>query len=210
MFKCIKLLVALIVLSLLVFAGHSLLLDKAGRYLFKKDELKPADVIVVLAGEEKERIQYGVRLFKEGWSRKDRIVMSGGPAVGDRSSAALMKEYAAHLGVPAGDILTEERSRSTEENALYTKTLLDRKGYTSIILVTSPYHSKRASVIFRAILGRRWKIIDAPCEPSWFSFDGWWRKPRDRDTVLSEFSKFLRIWIFGVGTEAPGRNQDAT
>lgn len=210
MFRCIKLLVALIVLSLLVFAGHSLLLDKAGRYLLEKDALKPADVIVVLAGEEKERIDYGVRLFKDGWSRKDRIIMSGGPAVGDRSSAALMKEYAAHLGIPARDILTEALSRSTEENALYTRKLLLKKGYKSIILVTSPYHSKRASVIFRKILGRNWKIINAPCEPSWFSFDGWWRRPRDRDAVLSEFSKFLRIWIFGVGTEAPGRDHDAT
>jgi uncharacterized SAM-binding protein YcdF (DUF218 family) len=209
MFKCLKLLVAGAIAFLLVFAGHGVLLDKAGRYLLKKDELKPADVIVVLSGEEKERINYGVRLFKDGWSRKDRIIMSGGPAVGDRSLAALMKEYAAHLGVPPRDILTEDRSRSTEENALYTKKLLDRKGYKSIILVTSPYHSKRAAVIFGEILGGRGKIISAPCEPSWFRFDGWWKRPRERDTVLSEFSKFLRIWIFGVGKEAADRDHEA-
>jgi uncharacterized SAM-binding protein YcdF (DUF218 family) len=209
MFKCLKLLVAATVAVILVFAGHTVLLDKAGRYLLKKDELKPADVIVVLSGEEKERINYGVRLFKDGWSRKDRIIMSGGPAVGDHSLAALMKDYAAHLGIPARDILTEDRSRSTEENALYTRKLLSRKGYKSIILVTSPYHSKRASVIFRDILGGHWKIVSAPCEPSWFSFDGWWKRPRDRDTVLSEFSKFLRIWIFGVRKELPDRDHDA-
>jgi uncharacterized SAM-binding protein YcdF (DUF218 family) len=209
MFKCLKLLVAATVIFFLVLAGHGFLLDKAGRYLLKKDELKPADVIVVLSGEEKERINYGVRLFKDGWSRKDRIIMSGGPAVGYRSSAGLMKEYAAHLGIPARDILTEDRSRSTEENALYTKKLLSGRGFKSIILVTSPYHSKRAWVIFREILGAQWKIINAPCEPSWFSFDGWWKRPRDRDTVLSEFSKFLRIWIFGVEKEAPARDHGA-
>lgn len=208
MFKCLKLLVAATLAFFVVFAAHTFLLDKAGKYLLKKDQLKPADVIVVLSGEEKERIKYGVRLFKEGWSRKDRIIMSGGPAVGDRSLAALMREYAVHLGIPAGDILTEDRSRSTEENALYTKKLLDRRGYKSLILVTSPYHSKRASIIFREILGGHWKIINAPCEPSWFSFDGWWRRPRDRDTVLSEFSKFLRIWLFGVRKEAPDRDRD--
>ena len=92
MFKCIKLLIAVIVLSAAVFAGHSYVLGKAGRYLLKKDELKPADVIVILSGEETERIEYGVKLFKDEWARKNRIIMSGGPAVGKHSWASLMKE----------------------------------------------------------------------------------------------------------------------
>lgn len=199
MFKCIKLLIAVIVLSAVIFVGHSFLLGKAGRYLLKKDELKPADVIVVLSGEETERIEYGVKLFKDEWARKNRIIMSGGPAVGKHSWASLMKEYAEYLGVPGKFILTEDRSRSTEENAIYTKELLGKYAYKSMILVTSPYHSERASIIFKRIMGDRIRVISAPCENSWFNFDGWWKRRRDRDMVLSEFSKYIRIWIFGVG-----------
>lgn len=199
MFKCIKLLIAVGILSAVVFVGHSYLLGKAGRYLLRKDDLKPADVIVVLSGEETERIEYGVKLFKEEWARKNRIIMSGGPAVGKQTWASLMKEYAEYLGVPGQYILTEDRSRSTEENAVYTKELLDKCGYKSMILVTSPYHSERSSIIFKRIMGDRIRVISAPCDNSWFKFDEWWKRRRDRDTVLSEFSKFIRIWLFGVG-----------
>lgn len=199
MFKCIKLLIAVGILSAVVFVGHSYLLDKAGRYLLRKDDLKPADVIVVLSGEETERIEYGVKLFKEEWARKNRIIMSGGPAVGKHTWASLMKEYAKYLGVPGKYILTEDRSRSTEENAVYTKELLKKYGYKSMILVTSPYHSERASIIFKRIMGDHIRVISAPCNKSWFKFDEWWKRRRDRDTVLSEFSKFIRIWLFGVG-----------
>jgi len=198
MFKCVKLLIALVILSAIAFFGHSLVLGKAAKLLFLKDELKPADVIVVLSGEETERIEYGVRLFKEEWARKNHLIMSGGPAVGKRTSASLMKEYAEYLGVPGKYVLTEDRSRSTEENAIYTKELLLKHGYKSILLVTSPYHSNRSAIIFRKVMGSRIRVISAPCDKSWFNFDEWWKRRRDRDMVLSEFSKFVRIWIFGV------------
>ncbi len=208
MCRCLRLLVLVAIFAVVLFLGHGVILGKAGGYLLKSDELKPADAIVILSGEEKERIEYGVKLFKDGWARKDRIIMSGGPAVGNHTSASLMKEYAGYLGVPGRYVLTEDRSRSTEENAVYTKGILNRKGYRSIILVTSPYHSKRASVIFQEVLGRQVKVISAPCKRSWFSFDEWWKRRRDRDMVLSEFSKFLRIWIFGVDTRKAGEAEE--
>jgi uncharacterized SAM-binding protein YcdF (DUF218 family) len=192
------LLIGVIIVAALLFVGHGIVLGKAGRYLLKKDELKPADVIVVLAGEETERIEYGVKLFKEEWARKNRVIMSGGPVVGRHTSASLMKEYAEYLGVPGKYILTQDRSRSTEEDALYTRELLGKNGYKSMILVTSPYHSARAALIFKRIMGDRVRVISAPCDKSWFNFDEWWKRRRDRDTVLSEFSKYIRIWIFGV------------
>lgn len=66
--KCGKLLVVVLILAGLLYSGRSFVLDKAGRYIFEKDELKPADVIVVLGGEVNERVEYGVKLFKEGWA----------------------------------------------------------------------------------------------------------------------------------------------
>jgi uncharacterized SAM-binding protein YcdF (DUF218 family) len=196
--RCFKLLVLALICAVLVYFGRGFLLEKAGAYLYKKDEFKPADAIVVLAGEEKERVEYGAKLFKEGWARKDRIIMSGGPAVWKYSWASLMKAQAVCLGVSGNSIIVEDRSRSTEENAIFTKEILVKRGYKSIILVTSPYHSKRASVIFGRVLGSGIKIISAPSEESWFKFDDWWKRVRDRDMVLSEYSKFIKIWTFGV------------
>ncbi|HYQ47655.1 MAG TPA: YdcF family protein, partial [Thermodesulfovibrionales bacterium] len=164
----------------------------------KKDEMKPAEAIVILAGEETERVEYGVKLFKNGWARKDLIIMAGGPVVWKYTWAGLMRDHAESLGVPAKHILLEDRSRSTEEDALYTKELLQKKRISSIILVTSPYHSRRASIIFERVLGRDVTIISAPAENSWFSLHEWWKRRRDRAMVLNEFSKYLWLWIFGV------------
>lgn len=202
MLRCAKCFLMLLVLAGLLYLCRSFVLGKAGRYIYEKDELKPADVIVVLAGEEEERVAYGVKLFKEGWSRKDRIIMTGGPVVGRYTSAGLMKEQAEEFGVAGKFILLADRSRSTEEDAKYTGDILKKNSYKSIILVTSPYHSRRASIIFKEILpGIR--IISSPSDKSWLSFHDWWKRPRDRDMVLSEWSKFIKLWLFGVQKPGP-------
>ncbi|MDO8746681.1 MAG: YdcF family protein, partial [Thermodesulfovibrionales bacterium] len=149
MFKCLKILIAFIILVVLLYIGHGFTLEGAGRVLYYKDELKPADVIVVLAGEETERVEHGVKLFKEGWSRKDRIILTGGPLVWKYTWATLMQEHAVHLGVPKSAILLEDKSKTTEEDAIFTKKLMDKHGYKSCIIVTSPYHSRRALKIFK-------------------------------------------------------------
>ena len=105
--------------------------------------LKPADVIVVLAGEETERVEHGVKLLKEGWARKDRMILTGGPLVWKYTWASLMQEHAAHLGVPKSAILLADKSKTTEEDALFTKELMDKYGYKSCIIVTSPLSQQK-------------------------------------------------------------------
>lgn len=198
MFKFIKGLVAFVIILGLLYIGHGFILEKAGRYLYYKDEMKPADVIVILAGEETERVEYGVKLFKEGWARKDRIILAGGPLIWKYTWASLMKEHAIFLGVPKNAILLEDESRTTEEDVRFTQEILNKYGYKSCILVTSPYHSRRATRIFRKIMGDKIILISAPAEKSWFSFDEWWKRRRDRAMVLNEYSKFMWLWIFGL------------
>lgn len=199
MCRCLKVVLFLCAVIILVFFGHSLLFDHMGKYIYEKDDLKPADVIVVLAGREGERVEYGVRLFKEEWARKDRIIMSGGPVVWNYTAAALMKQEAESLGVPGRNILLEDRSVTTAQGAEYMREMLHKHGYKSVILVTSPYQSKRAAVTFRKVLGSDVRVICAPVEDSWFEFRDWWKRPRERDIVLQEYAKFIRLWVFGAG-----------
>ncbi len=201
MFRCFKVLIVFIIFAALLYFGHGFILEKAGRYLYCKDELKPADVIVVLAGEETERVEYGAKLFKEGWARKDRMILTGGPLVWKYTWASLMREHAEYLGIPKNAIFLADKSRTTEEDARYTKEILDKYGYKSFILVTSPYHSRRAARIFRGIIGDKINIISAPAEESWFKSDEWWKRRRDRARVFDEYSKFLWLLIFDLKVE---------
>ena len=196
MFRCFKVLIAFIIFVALLYAGHGFILEKAGGYLYYQDELKPADAIVILAGEETERVEYGAKLFKEGWARKDKVIMAGGPLVWKYSWASLMQEHAVYLGIPKNAILLEDKSRTTEEDARFTKEIMNRHGYKSCILVTSPYHSRRAFRIFTKIMGAEIKIISAPSEESWFKLDEWWKRKRDRARVLDEYSKFIWLLMF--------------
>lgn len=198
MLKLLKTTLALVLILVVLYIFHGYILDNAGKYLYYKDEMRPADVIVVLAGEEKERVEYGVRLFKEGWARKDKIILSGGPLVWKYTWASLMKEQAVYLGIPKSAILLENQSRTTEEDAYFTKQILNKHKYKSCILVTSPYHSRRAYIIFQKIMGKEITVTSAPCKESWFSFDEWWKRRRDRSKVLDEYSKFLWLWLFGI------------
>jgi uncharacterized SAM-binding protein YcdF (DUF218 family) len=193
----LKLLIFLAILAIPLYFFHGLILNTAAKYLYYKDEMKPADVIVILSGEETERLEYGVKLFKEGWARKDKIILAGGTAVWKYTYASLMQEHALYLGVPKKAILLEDKSASTEENALFTKEILKTYGYTSLILVTSPYHSKRAFKIFNNIMGGEIRIISAPSGEGRFQFKDWWKRERDRKTVLTEFFKFLWFSVFG-------------
>lgn len=202
MFRFLKILIAFALILALLYIGHGFILEKAGRYLYYKDELKPADVIVVLAGEETERVEHGAKLFKEGWARKDRIILAGGPLVWRYTWASLMKEHAIYLGMPKNAILLEDKSRNTEEDARFTKEIMNKHGYKSCILVTSPYHSRRATKIFRRIMGDEIKIISAPSDESWFKFDEWWKRKRDRAQVLNEYSKFMWLLIFNLKEES--------
>lgn len=206
MIKFLKTLIAFIIILALLYIGHGYILDKAGRYLYYADVMKPADVIVILAGEETERVEYGITLFKDGWARKDKIILAGGPVVWQYSWASLMQEHAISLGIPKNATILEDQSKTTEEDAFFTKQILDEHKYKSCILVTSPYHSRRAYKIFKKIMGDDITIISAPCKKSWFRFDDWWKRRKDRARVLNEYSKFLWLWLFGIEkhtSEAP-------
>jgi len=198
MFKLFKVLIALAIILVILYIGHGYILDKAGRYLYYEDVMKPADVILILAGEETERVEYGAKLFKEGWARKDKIILAGGPIVWKYTWASLMEKHAVSIGIPKDAILLEEQSKTTEEDARFTKQILDKHKYKSCILVTSPYHSRRAYTIFKKIMDKEIKVISAPCNQSWFRFDDWWKRRKDRRFVLNEYSKFLWLWVFGI------------
>ena len=116
-----------------------------------------ADVIVVLgAGVRSDgspdlaltrRTLHAADLWLAG--RAPLILCSGGmPEERPRSEAAACQELLVSKGVPEEVIFLEERSRSTEENAIYSKELLQRENLDSVLLVTDSYHMFRANYIF--------------------------------------------------------------
>jgi uncharacterized SAM-binding protein YcdF (DUF218 family) len=81
------------------------------------------------------------------------IVVTGGQGFQeDLPEGAAMRDYLLAHGVPADDIVTEDRARDTVENFAYSKALLDQRlapGYR-VVFVTDDFHVFRAGRIAAA------------------------------------------------------------
>ena len=81
-----------------------------------------------------------------------RIIFSGGDPgfameFGNESEAAI--QFFDRLGLSPGRVMTEDKSRNTVENAIFSKALAMPKPGERWLLVTSGYHMPRAIAVFR-------------------------------------------------------------
>jgi len=67
-----------------------------------------------------------------------------------KSEAQAMKNWLVKHGVAPNRIATENRSRSTAENAKFVAPMLFRGGATGVVVVTSHNHLRRAMINFRS------------------------------------------------------------
>lgn len=129
------------------------------------NQMKPYDAAIILTGisnqnksphdriytgEAADRVLHPLRLYKAHLIKK--IIISGGSgSLVSRYSteAAEIKRLLVVAGIPGQDILLEEKSRNTYENALYTKALLHQQPeLKNLLLVSSAFHMRRASACF--------------------------------------------------------------
>lgn len=166
-----------------------------GFFLSPQNALQLSDAIVVVSGGETElRVEEGVKLFNEGWA--DVMIMSGASRDAGLSNAAAMKLLAVNAGVPAGQILVEEESSTTFENAYNTAAIIEREKFSRIILVTSPYHQRRAYTVFRKALAKYpVTIINHSALDSDWRKNGWWRNGWARELTISELGKTIYTWL---------------
>ncbi|WP_066838629.1 YdcF family protein [Rufibacter ruber] len=101
-------------------------------------------------GEGSERILDAIQLYKMGKVRK--IIISGGSGSLQEvvnTEAHDLQQTALYAGVPAQDILLEEQSRNTRENARFTKELVQQQPRLQrLLLLTSAFHMRRAAGCF--------------------------------------------------------------
>ena len=90
------------------------------------------------------RVAEGIRLYHELPGNK--LLLSGGKVFHPTSDADSMAQVAEKLGVKKDDIVLEEESRDTEDEARFIHSLVKSNRF---ILVTSAYHMPRAMALFR-------------------------------------------------------------
>ena len=160
-----------------------------GHVLDVEDPLQPADAIVALSGDTGARTATAVDLWKRQLAP---LIIFAGSAVDPASvsSAEIMKREAIALGVPPAAILIEPESATTEENAARVAELMSARGLRSAILVTSPYHQRRAADLFgRAFKPAKLTFRNYPArDPDWDP-NLWWLREPARTLTAVELAK---------------------
>ncbi len=126
-----------------------------GKYLFDDGSMQ-LDLL--------ERCDKAVEQYNNK-SEKTKLLLSGGLAnrKANISEASAMEKYMLKRGIPKEDIILEERSKNTLENALFSKKIVG-DDYDSIMVISSPYHLYRHYYnpvkLFR---GHYKKVTFVPC-----------------------------------------------
>ena len=150
--------------------------------------MEKADALIVLGGEPQARPLEAARLYKK---RVAPMVFVTG--VGD---AARNRQVLIGAGVPAARIITEASATTTYSNATLLKPLLETEHVHSALIVTSPFHTRRALATFRKVMPSiQFGITDASI--------GWWGRPEGRGDVnrfaAIEFLKTIEyMLLYGV------------
>ena len=187
---------ALAVVVVLALIFHSAILAALGSYLVKAGPPQKADLIVVLAGDSTgHRIVKSAELVRDGFAPK--ILVSGPAGMYDFAECDLEIPFAVKRGFPESYFLHfENRAHSTQDEAQAIVPELHRLGAKTILLVTSDFHTRRATKIFRrAAPDLTFYPVAAP-DP-YFTPDAWWQNREGRKTFVIEWMKTVAEW-FGL------------
>jgi len=192
---------ALVALYLVVF--YTNLVWWAAAPLRVTAPLAPADAIVVFAGGvgesgkagggTQERVQRAIDVYKAGHAR--HLILSSG-YVYSFPEAEVMRSAAVDQGVPPAAILLEQRSTDTYQNVAFVHDILREQGWSSVLLVSSPYHMRRALLVWhKAAPGIR--VIPTPPLRSQF-YDHVRGASLDQiEAVVHEYVAILVYWTRG-------------
>lgn len=196
---CLAVALAFVALAALAILGRRLWLPAVGRALVVADPLPAAaDAVVPLAGGD-ERSVYAARLFLAGHAAWYAAANMDLNLPGVRASyAELVRQEAVWQGVPAERVvLVPGTVATTCQEAEAVAGLARERGWRSLLVVTDPFHTRRARLCFRqALEGSGIVVAVRPVEPSWYDPESWWRTvDGQRDT----WTEYLKLALHAAG-----------
>jgi uncharacterized SAM-binding protein YcdF (DUF218 family) len=190
------LLVMLGVLALTV--ANVVTLRALGPWLVVNDPLVRSDVIFVTDGKTPQRELEGAALYLEGWAPRVALTLARDQASEEvRALAGELppQEYAARLlrrrGVPESAIVRLDRlvENTVEELDADFQYARDH-GFRRVIIVSSPYHTRRIHTIWRARFADRIPALIRVTRYERVEPARWWRSRHSLEDVVHE--------VFGI------------
>jgi uncharacterized SAM-binding protein YcdF (DUF218 family) len=192
--------VAVVALSL--FVCFVVWFLNAGSFLIAVEQPQTADVIIVLAGNAPDRLPYAERLMQQGYAHW--LVVSNEKVHTHGLETTWLALHAAGLSAPELQdsqliVLDNPPPESTLDEARRDAALLRARGFHSALLVTDAFHSRRASLLFRATFAHAGlSVRSTPVQPDPLDLAHWWSHGRTARVVLEEWSKLALYAVEGA------------
>ena len=125
-----------------------------------RDQAAPADVIIVLGAAAydakpspvfEERIRHGLDLYRAGYAPVLLFTGGFGGSGARYSESQVARRYALRHGIPENAMLIETVSRTTRQNLLQARELMQANGMRRAIIVSDPLHMARALRLCREL-----------------------------------------------------------
>ena len=161
------------------------------------DCLSMSDAIILLEGDGFDRFRKAVSLYKQG--KAPKIVFSGNITDYDYGSYPFAEVLPRMLeaGVPEDDIIHEDKSLNTREQAVEVVRMAQERGWKKLILVASHEHQYRAYLTFlREVLDSKSGITlyNAPARNlDWFVDKGWGTRFERLEAEILRIEKYTEM-----------------
>ncbi|MCB0208880.1 MAG: YdcF family protein [Anaerolineae bacterium] len=177
----------------LIWVNRTSLAQAIGDFLVVHDDLQPVDLIHVLGGNP-NRGKYAAQLYEKGYA--PRLFFSGETPKDGRpvNPDYISQSQAIALGVdPQAIVPFTSTATSTYDEAVELKQILTKNpDIQSVIIVSDPFHMRRASWTFHRIIGKQAQLFFVPIPASMApDLSHWWTTKSTRQTVSREYTKLL-------------------
>jgi uncharacterized SAM-binding protein YcdF (DUF218 family) len=193
-------LVALLLLTAVVYLARDVWLGALGSALVHDEGAAQAEIAVVLAGDSwGYRLTKGAELVRQGFV--PLVLVSGPPGFYGVNEADAAIHFAIVRGYPAQWFIpVYHTALSTRDEATAVLDALQQRHIQSALVVTSDYHTGRAGRIFRDVEHRRGggpKLRMVASGDRFFSAGGWWHNREGQKTAFMEWAKTVAT-MFGM------------
>jgi uncharacterized SAM-binding protein YcdF (DUF218 family) len=192
--------VTLLAAAALLWATAGLWLPWLGTSMVWDEPLQKADAIVVLAGNAPLRMEHGVELYQAGWAPllivSDETLRTNGMEV---TWDQIFNAGVVLPNVPRDAVVPmDPPPQDTREEARRSAAILKERGLHSAILVTDPFHSRRATLLFRAAYRKQGLEVRSSPGVDDRDLPHWWQTARSVRTVLEEYTKTIWYVVRGA------------
>ena len=145
------------------------------------DALAPFDLQVVMGGHTNERIRISYELWR---AHPTPILITG--------DHDYIYKGLKQLGIPQEQLIQEHDAQSTWDNAALSVPILRRRGASSVVLVTSGFHSSRAYACFAKLAPEiSFRTCSTPVQPR-----GRWELFRLQ--TMERVKKLSYAWLYQI------------